>query len=540
MQRLRLLGLVILAMFLDLNVQGQFFLTSDSILPCEGCDSPFPCGLENPLSQNGVKKRYSYVSGTGKDYDRDGYSDQWLDIYIPTGAVPADGFPVIIYAHSLGQTASDPCFNADRINVSGVACISWESITENTRLINGTFPPMDMFYAAGDSDFQKVLLWVRDKAEQLTNKNLDLSKVYVAGTSRGTRLSFKDLTTVQNLETGGPLVKGAILTQAFPDPEWKIAEENLLANPVELVQDDYPPVLMLYESSTGIFEDLHDPSRGVQVLEELQCRNIPTALMYSNSYSLFSDELRPLLLDFIADPALLISSLSSSIISGNAMPPELRLRPPKQVSLKIKPTDPQRFRLSWKEDRWSELIEQPPYLACEARLADQASGDFCTSFQEGQVYVNSSNMSNGIPSQFNLPSAYVNACNLPAALVPGASYDVQVRCFIRIPGFDSYSTDTPWSDKVSVTIPTCSDILVEEGKSVNYSLAELGINSYLVSSLEFGPSYYSLYDLMGRLIAQGNFTEGLPIDLSAQATGMYILTLWNETKEVSQFQMMKL
>jgi hypothetical protein len=498
----------------------------------------FLVALTTPLAKMGLKRDSAMFLGQEKTMIEMALLISGL-IYIPRGPIPIGGFPIMIYAHAAGQTASDLCYNADQMNMSDIVCVIWESVTENTRTSTGLPPPIPLYYSSADSDFQNVLLWVRNQAENQTNIDLNLDKVYVSGGSRGTRISFKELTSVQSANTNTPFVKGVIFSQAFPDPEWRLAEDYNLPNPIELVEADYPPVLFLYSTFPGQIVEIHDPLNGMNVLEELNCQGVATSLYYGNTHGLFSEAMRPELLDFIENPELFISNLEEQVIDGDAPIPALTLFPPKNVTLKISPNDPGKFKVTWKENDWSSIISQPPYLACELRAINVEEEDFCQAFYEQQVYISSVNNGINIPSLFSYPNSFINACNLPSNLSPGASYDVQVRCFVRIPGLDSFGTNTPWSEPVTVTLPLCNELRASDQINSAIELENNGENRYAILDLENALNIYQIYDLTGRTVLQGRAQGRIELDLNHLSHGLYVLRLSKPDGTTNQISLFK-
>jgi hypothetical protein len=333
-----------------------------------------------------------------------------------------------------------------------------------------------------------------------------------------------------------PLVKGAILSQAFPDPEWKIAQLYNLPSPLELIEPDYPPILMLYSTKPGQIADIHDPINGINMLEEFACQGVPAALEHSTGNGVFSPENRPQLFEFISNPLEYINSLNQSIIQGSDSTEVAVLLAPKDVQLEYNPVNPHNFRLTWKENEWSALDSNPAQLKCEMRARPSYQDDWCGTYLSFPVY---SSTGSAIPIQFNFPNVFMNPCNLPASIEPGSEYDIELKCQVRIPGYDYFGSSTPWSETATVFIPPCNDSQNPEHELGNSYLQKITSNSFLISH-ESGKSMdYHLFDQIGRILDQGKANSNLNINLDQYNPGIYYLVVQSGTNPPKEYSLFR-
>lgn len=509
----------------SLQSLGQFFLTSEEFPACPDCMTPFPCGTELSESNHGIRYRFSYVPLIGFDYNRDGLSDQWLDIYIPNTPTPADGYPVIVYAHAANQDAGDVCESADVANSLGIAFVSWESVNDDVRTSNGQLPSAELAYSFGDGDFNRVLRWVRDNAATETNATLNLNHVIVSGASRGARLSFKGLDEVLNLETGLPLVKAALFSQAFPDLELQYSEDYGVAPAEDLVGPGYPPILFIYEKNPGIVNDIHDPLNGLRVMEELQCQGVPVALIYNLDYPLFSPATMDYLLEFYYAPEGTMEQLDGQVIAISDEVSPISLKAPKDVEVRLSQNNPSRFWFKWKQNGWDQIEAYPIRLDCEIRGIGQNSETFCLSSSFEQNYINDFSGNTPTPENYRLPRQMaLDACELPSSIQTGQTYIAQARCFIKVQGYDPVSTYTPWSEPIEITIPECTGKASNVTKSIDSFIESTGMARWRIVGDQNTIQEYEVFDVQGRrvLYHHGNVRE---IDLSSFPQGVYILNL---------------
>ena len=483
--------------------------------------------------------RFSYAPTVGQDYNGDGYSDQWLDIYIPNSPPPPEGFPVLIHAHAANQVVDDLCLTASTLNSLGMVMVVWESVNEDAQSINGSPISSAFAYGNADFDFQRVLRWVRDKAAIRTGEPIDLDQVFVSGSSRGARISFNQLTEVINLINGQPLVKAAAFSQAFPDLEWTNSSQSNgeFLNAIQVIEPEYPPVIMIYQKNPGVIDDIHDPLNGISVLEELQCQNIPSQLIYNLPTPIFSPSGIGNLVQYMNDPLGYIDSFNRPVIGFSDSIAPMSLKAPKEVELILNANDPTRFKVEWKQDGWSEVESTPVRVECELRGAPIASGDFCQYATFQSIIVNDYTGKTPLPENYQFPkSGFLNACNLPSNIQAGVTYNVQARCFIRVEDISPGSTITPWSEPVSVQVPSCDGNLLNQEESS--PLKNLSASRWLIDLPSSDMTHYQLRDLQGRLLLSAQSTEN-ELDLSGFPIGLYLLDLWQGDQH-SQFKLMNI
>jgi len=194
--------------------------------------------------------------------------------------------------------------------------------------------------------------------------------------------------------------------------------------------------------------------------------------------------------------------------------------------------------LTWKEDGWSDIISNPTRLDCEIRATSALNEDFCESYSRQRVYISGNSGNQLIANVFSYPPSFLSACDFPNYLEAGASYTVQVRCFIRVPDFGVYSTITPWSEPVTVSLPECNGFSSEAGKAFEASLLKLDEQHWSIQTDE-GQYSFALYELSGRLLKKGNFTYSKTFDLSSYPSGIYFLSIWNEASNQQHFSLFR-
>ena len=165
---------------------------------------------------------------------------QWLNLYLPSGDMPA---PVFIYAHHNGSTADDVKSSwANPTLAGGTAIVSWESIAK----------------VKGMSDFQKcasdaevMFAWVKKNA---ATYNFDIGKIIIGGQSRGSFVSWQ----LAHSQDAG--IVGIYMGQALPGRSFN---KRLL----EPITKKAPPIFLAYRKEPGVVGDNHDPAHGLKVLE---------------------------------------------------------------------------------------------------------------------------------------------------------------------------------------------------------------------------------------------------------------------------------
>ena len=177
-------------------------------------------------------------------------SQQWLLIYRPTSAAPANGYPVYIWSHQNGGAADQP--TADDAQMiremtgAGYAVISWESLP--------TIHTLEQF-RTGQDDADLMWSWFRTNT---SSYNLNPNNVIIGGRSRGSGLSWK------LAHSGDPAIKGIYMFNALPDAFWQHLDDW---NPDTEVNPNSPPIQLVYGPTTGDGNE-HRPENGESIRDE--------------------------------------------------------------------------------------------------------------------------------------------------------------------------------------------------------------------------------------------------------------------------------
>jgi hypothetical protein len=179
--------------------------------------------------------------GTTENYT--GNDGQWLNVYQAESRVPT---PVYIWAHGNGHSYMDAHEKNEPFITSllenGISVISWESIKQ-----------MD------ESNFMKILddadlmfQWVKDNAQSY---NLDMTKVFIGGHSRGTIASWR------LAHSGDSGIKG--IYQG--DTAGNLDDVNdALGN---LISTNSPPIRMSFTQNRNNNDGQHDPNEGQKIID---------------------------------------------------------------------------------------------------------------------------------------------------------------------------------------------------------------------------------------------------------------------------------
>lgn len=168
---------------------------------------------------------------------------QWLNLYLPSGDIPA---PVFIYAHHNGSTADyvKSCW-ANPTLADGIAIVSWESIAK----VQG----MNDFHICS-ADAKVMFAWVKENAETY---NLDVHKMIIGGQSRGSFVSW-EIAYSQDAS-----IEGIYMGQALPG-------NSFYQRMLKPITKNAPPIFLAYRKSPGVIGDIHKPEHGLEVLKRYQ------------------------------------------------------------------------------------------------------------------------------------------------------------------------------------------------------------------------------------------------------------------------------
>ena len=166
-----------------------------------------------------------YTAHTNLSYTTAGTFNRVLDLYVPTGTAPTDGWPVVVWAHSgffTGGARTDlPAAWRDDLLTAGYAVATVEyvlsSITALAYDAYGAGTNRGGRYPSHIVDFKRACAWLRDQ----TTYNLDGLRMFSTGYSAGGKIAL-DAAATKGLAAdtvGNPLTLLAC-TNASPTKPW--------------------------------------------------------------------------------------------------------------------------------------------------------------------------------------------------------------------------------------------------------------------------------------------------------------------------------
>ncbi|MEO5945407.1 MAG: hypothetical protein ABIP79_01215 [Chitinophagaceae bacterium] len=198
--------------------------------------------------------------------------NRWLNLYQAINKKPG---ALLLWAHANGKNASANDFRKEvwqQLKMSGISLISWESVPQVRTAEDVT---------VCEEDFIKVLDWAKKNASKY---NIDTGKIFVAGLSRGSVISFSGAN--RNYAS----IRGAYFIQALPDGAWKLKDFRTE------VSVNSPKMIFAYADSLET-TDVHSPRNGIKIKEQYDSIGIGSRIkMY---HSLGKDNLFKYLVEFI-------------------------------------------------------------------------------------------------------------------------------------------------------------------------------------------------------------------------------------------------
>ena len=220
----------------DYDLGGQF--TSNPTSPTAASTSATGAPSSNPS----VAAAYNYNSGTNKtdpaatlvagtdytahtdlDYTTAGTYNRKLNLYVPTGTAPTDGWPVVVWAHSgfftNGSRTDLPSAWRDDLLGAGYAVASVEYVLSSVDAVS----PYDDYGGGGNRggrypshivDYKRAAAWLRDQ----TTYDLDGDRMFATGYSAGGYLALGAVTTrdLSADSDGNPMSLSACTTASKP------------------------------------------------------------------------------------------------------------------------------------------------------------------------------------------------------------------------------------------------------------------------------------------------------------------------------------
>jgi acetyl esterase/lipase len=175
--------------------------------------------------QNTLVAGVDYTVHANLSYTTAGTFNRFLDLYIPTGTPPADGWPVVVWAHSGfftngSRTDLPPAWRDDLIS-AGYAVATVEYVLSNVTALAydeyGGASNHGGRYPSHIVDFKRACAWLRDQ----TTYNIDGLRMFSTGYSAGGKIAL-DAASTRDLSTdtvGNPLSLLAC-TSASPTKPW--------------------------------------------------------------------------------------------------------------------------------------------------------------------------------------------------------------------------------------------------------------------------------------------------------------------------------
>jgi acetyl esterase/lipase len=205
------------------------------ILPVISCANGN--GYPGPIPGN---YHLDILYGTVQDYT--GNDGQWLNVYQADATAET---PLFIWAHGNGHTYRDAHLVYESFITSllddGITVISWESIKQMD----------ETNYTDIMADADIMFQWLGDHS---SDYNLDMSKVFIGGHSRGTIASW-------NLAQSG---EAGILGIYYGDAAGNLDDVNALDDKVTV---DSPPIRMSYTQNKVTNDGQHDPNEGQKIID---------------------------------------------------------------------------------------------------------------------------------------------------------------------------------------------------------------------------------------------------------------------------------
>lgn len=231
------------------------------------------CGCDSVYTGNIVQIDTSYctfwsvddsIPEGAKRYCYGSRSDQWFDLYRatrPDGQLVADNNPrpIYIWAHGNGGQADNA--QAQRIWDLTLArerihYLSWESKSkiDSTKLEDLALTYLDLREIV--TSIYDTVIPIADSSSSYV-ANIDTSKIYLGGTSRGTVVSWN------YSQLQGNKIKGLYFVQALPNLVWRFMK------PSDWVNRKSPPLVLNYQQQYHS-KDFHDAVNGKLVFDAYQ------------------------------------------------------------------------------------------------------------------------------------------------------------------------------------------------------------------------------------------------------------------------------
>ena len=510
-------------------LSAQQFAQSDFATPCGSCDQALVCANGNPgAPATGFKMRMDYVEMPANDYDLDGYHDQWFDIYVPFQDPPESGYPVVIYAHSVGQDPTSVCGLGRALNSEGVILISWASVDETTTFEDGTLIP-ELVLDRGVEDFRVMMQRLGLMSTQPQVPALDWDKIFVTGVSRGARLSWKYLDDLTRPGSDEPMIAGAILAQAFPDPEWYLSDETGYETALDLVNEDYPPILFIYKDGPGVLGDIHEPNHGIEIARALDCNGVDNRVFYNVGQELDSEVwLYEQLLDFIMMPSEEYFQGERFVDLGNdtGLP---NVDTPDDVQVFSNPYNETEKRVAWIQRNWN-ILEGAVSSVCTLKVNRSDGQGYYENCLTEEVMLDPYDIPDlgGIyPRYFFYPwTGFLDICDL-GVVQDEAEYSLQVRCLLINEDEELPRKFTPWSDVAQFSAPACAQFRNE----LELDIVDGGVNVRASKPLQS----VEVYTLADGLIHSSEMGGQNSTEIGGLPAGMYLIqALFKDGEQTSK------
>jgi uncharacterized protein (TIGR02145 family) len=192
------------------------------------------------------------------DYHHIPYSSEAhniLNIYIAEGTKDGPPTPLYVWAHAGGGNLDGFGHQLwNELSPAGISAISWGSID--------SAETAEEYGQKSIADFEKVMAFIIENANTY---NLDISKIVVGGSSRGSFITWGF--SHKNPE----LVKGIYSTGALGDPAmWRDDLRYLTKlDPRDYIHAGSPPVLFAYPATLGDV-NIHNPRSGILIKERYE------------------------------------------------------------------------------------------------------------------------------------------------------------------------------------------------------------------------------------------------------------------------------
>lgn len=357
---------------------------------------------------------------------------------------------------------------------------------------------------------------------------LDWDKIFVTGVSRGARLSWKYLDDLTRPGSDEPMIAAAILAQAFPDPEWYLSAETGYETALDLVNEDYPPVLLFYKDGPGVIGDVHEPNHGLEVARALDCHGVHRKVYFNVGESLDDDAwFFNQLLGFIQTQSEEFFQGPKTIDVGNstALP---NIDTPGWLQIISNPYLDSEKRFAWAQEDWN-LLEEAEAALCTLRVSESNGEGYyedCVFEEIALDPFDIPELGGMYPRYFFSPwEGFLDICDWDI-IEDEVEYAAQVRCLLVNEGDEAPRKFTPWSHVIEFTSPSCSELSGEIEVEV--------VQDVLTVTADRPIESLQLYALGGGRVHEQALDGRQSVEIASLSSGFYSLQLLFENGDTAQ------